>query len=115
MGLNLPLLSKLQLKSGDELHFTGSPTDLNRVQSKIGYKITAAAVTDFVFFGIGMLIGMLIGLIQFGSQVDLGVPKGAEVLVKVGDVVVGGETVLVRYPLRRPAVRRSAAGRRPQR
>jgi phosphatidylserine decarboxylase len=41
--------------------------------------------------------GELIGLIQFGSQVDLGVAEGAQVLVKVGDRVVGGETVLVRY------------------
>ena len=67
MGIDLPVLDKLTLKRGDELHFTGSPTDLNRVQSKIGYKITAAAVTDFIFFGIGMLIGMLVGLIQFRS------------------------------------------------
>jgi putative transport protein len=59
MGLDLPLLDRLQLKRGDELHFTGSPIDLNRVQSKIGYKISAAAVTDFVFFGLGMLIGMI--------------------------------------------------------
>jgi len=75
MGLELPLLSKLQLKSGDEMHFVGSPTDLDRVQSKIGYKITAAAVTDFVFFGIGMLIGMLIGMIQFklwGIPISIG-------------------------------------------
>ena len=75
MGLDLPLLDKLQLKRGDELHFTGSPTDLNRVQSKIGYKITAAAVTDFIFFGIGMLIGMLLGLIQFkiwGVPISIG-------------------------------------------
>jgi aspartate-alanine antiporter len=75
MGLDLPLLDKLQLKRGDELHFTGSPTDLNRVQSKIGYKINAAAVTDFIFFGIGMLIGMLIGLIQFriwGIPISIG-------------------------------------------
>jgi putative transport protein len=71
MGLDLPLLSKLQLKRGDELHFTGSPIDLNRVQAKIGYKITAAAVTDFVFFGLGMLIGLLIGLIEFRI---LGIP-----------------------------------------
>jgi phosphatidylserine decarboxylase len=40
--------------------------------------------------------GQLIGLIQFGSQVDLGLPAGTEVLAKVGDVVVGGETVLAR-------------------
>jgi aspartate-alanine antiporter len=75
MGQSLPLLGKLELKTGDELHFTGSPTDLNRVQSKIGYKITAAAVTDFVFFGIGMLIGMLIGMIEFklwGVPISIG-------------------------------------------
>jgi putative transport protein len=75
MGLDLPLLGKLQLKRGDELHFTGSPTDLNRVQSKIGYKISAAAVTDFIFFGIGMLIGVLIGMIQFkiwGIPISIG-------------------------------------------
>src|SRR3984893_15178709 len=75
MGLDLPLLDRLQLKRGDELHFTGSPIDLNRVQSKIGYKISAAAVTDFVFFGLGMLIGMLIGMIQFriwGIPISIG-------------------------------------------
>ena len=75
MGLDLPLLNKLQLKSGDELHFTGSPADLNRVQTKIGYKITAATGADFVFFGIGMLIGMLVGMIQFriwGIPISMG-------------------------------------------
>jgi len=75
MGLDLPLLNKLELKTGDELHFTGSPADLNRVQSKIGYKITAAAVTDFIFFGVGMLVGMLIGMIQFriwGIPISIG-------------------------------------------
>jgi putative transport protein len=75
MGLELPVLNKLQLRRGDELHFTGSPIDLNRVQAKIGYKINAAAVTDFLFFGIGMLVGMLIGLIQFriwGIPISIG-------------------------------------------
>lgn len=75
MGLALPLLSKLELKSGDELHFTGSPVDLDRVQSKIGYKISAAAATDFVFFGVGMLIGILIGMVQFklwGIPISIG-------------------------------------------
>lgn len=75
MGRDLPLLNKLQLKTGDELHFTGSPVDLDRVQSKIGYKITAAAVTDFIFFGIGMLVGILIGMIEFklwGVPISIG-------------------------------------------
>ncbi|MEO8936996.1 MAG: aspartate-alanine antiporter [Burkholderiaceae bacterium] len=75
MGHNLPLADKLALKTGDELHFIGSPVDLDRVQAKIGYKITAAAVTDFIFFGLGMLIGMLIGMVQFrlfGIAISIG-------------------------------------------
>jgi putative transport protein len=75
MGLDLPVLKKLVLKSGDELHFTGSPTDLDRVQSKIGYKIDAAAITDSIFFGIGMLVGILIGMIEFriwGVPISIG-------------------------------------------
>jgi len=75
MGLDLPLLHKLQVKSGDELHFTGSPIDLDRVQSKIGYKITAAQVTDFIFFGIGMFVGMLVGMVEFkifGIPISIG-------------------------------------------
>ena len=75
LGRNLPLVRDLVLKTGDELHFIGSPVDLDRVQAKIGYKITAAAVTDFIFFGLGMLIGMLIGMIRFriwGIPISIG-------------------------------------------
>ena len=75
MGIELPVLGELQLHTGDELHLVGSPRDLDRVQGKIGYKISAAAATDFVFFGIGMLVGMLIGLIQFrlaGVPISIG-------------------------------------------
>jgi phosphatidylserine decarboxylase len=50
--------------------------------------------------------GQLIGLIQFGSQVDLLLPPGAQIGCKVGDRVVGGETVLARYGARR-SVRRA--------
>ena len=42
--------------------------------------------------------GQLIGLIQFGSQVDLLMPDGVRVECQVGDIVVGGESVLARYP-----------------
>ncbi len=75
MGRDLPLLDKLKLHRGDELHFVGRPADLDRVQSMLGYKISAAAVTDFVFFGIGMTVGLLIGLIQFklvGVPISIG-------------------------------------------
>src|ERR1700722_3514803 len=54
--------------------------------------------------------GQLIGLIQFGSQVDLGL-NNAEVLVKVGDVVVGGETLLARYPAAKAKSAAKAGGK----
>lgn len=65
MGRELPRLRKLELKRGDELHFVGSPAVLDRVQPKIGYKISAGVVTDFIFFGLGMTVGLLIGLLEF--------------------------------------------------
>ena len=49
MGNLLPLLGSLKLQSGDELHVTGSPGDLDRVQAKIGYKISAAALPTLFF------------------------------------------------------------------
>ena len=43
--------------------------------------------------------GERIGLVRFGSRVDLWVPQGSELLVKVGDNVAGGSTVLARWPV----------------
>ncbi len=41
--------------------------------------------------------GERIGLVRFGSRVDLWVPKEAEILVKVGENVKGGSSVLARW------------------
>jgi phosphatidylserine decarboxylase len=43
--------------------------------------------------------GERIGLVRFGSRVDLWVPRGAEILVKLGDNVKGGSSVLARWPV----------------
>jgi phosphatidylserine decarboxylase len=42
--------------------------------------------------------GERIGLVRFGSRVDLWLPAQAEMLVKVGDNVKGGSTVVARMP-----------------
>ena len=65
MGRDLPLLPDLEIHKGDELQLTGNPSDLNEIQKKIGYPISAAEVTDFIFFGIGMTLGLLVGMIEF--------------------------------------------------
>jgi phosphatidylserine decarboxylase len=38
--------------------------------------------------------GQRFGLIRFGSRVDLVLPRDAEVVVQIGDMVRGGETIL---------------------
>jgi phosphatidylserine decarboxylase len=43
--------------------------------------------------------GERIGLVRFGSRVDLWVPRGVEVLVALGDNVKGGSSVLARWPV----------------
>src|SRR5215470_12712944 len=43
--------------------------------------------------------GERIGLVRFGSRVDLWIPLGSELLVKVGDTVHGGSTTLARWPV----------------
>lgn len=42
--------------------------------------------------------GERIGLVRFGSRVDLWIPAGSELLVKVGDTVYGGSSTLARWP-----------------
>jgi phosphatidylserine decarboxylase len=42
--------------------------------------------------------GERIGLVRFGSRVDLWVPRQAEILVKVGQNVKGGSSILASWP-----------------
>lgn len=79
MGRELPVYPHLRLHTGDELRLVGRSQDLDRVQSALGYKISMAPITDFVFFGLGMAIGVLLGLIQFkifGIPVTIGTGGG---------------------------------------
>jgi phosphatidylserine decarboxylase len=43
--------------------------------------------------------GERIGLVRFGSRVDVWLPKDAEILVRVGENVKGGSSVLARWPV----------------
>ncbi len=54
--------------------------------------------------------GERIGLVRFGSRVDLWVPKEAEILVKVGDNVRGGSSVLALLPVKPVAGKWGAEG-----
>lgn len=48
--------------------------------------------------GDDLALGEKFGLIKFSSRTDLLMPAGVEVLVNIGDRVVGGETIIARLP-----------------
>jgi len=52
--------------------------------------------------------GERVGLVRFGSRLDLWIPQGSELLVKVGDTVHGGSTALARWPAATDAARSEA-------
>lgn len=79
LGHDLHIAPNLELRRGDELHFTGAPKDLDRIEKLLGYKISAAEITDFVFFGLGLVVGFLLGMIEFkiaGIPVSIGTGGG---------------------------------------
>ena len=47
--------------------------------------------------GESVIRGERVGLVRFGSRVDIWLPKEAQVSVKVGDTVHGGSSVLARW------------------
>jgi phosphatidylserine decarboxylase len=60
--------------------------------------LIARRVVSWKKIGDKVARGERIGLVRFGSRVDLWVPKDAEILVKVGENVKGGSSVLARWP-----------------
>jgi phosphatidylserine decarboxylase len=64
-------------------------------------QIAGALARRIVFYpkvGDSLRRGERIGMIKFGSRVDLFAPDGTEILVRRGDKVHAGETPLARWP-----------------
>ncbi|HEV2104023.1 MAG TPA: phosphatidylserine decarboxylase family protein [Candidatus Acidoferrum sp.] len=54
--------------------------------------------------------GELVGLVRFGSRVDLWLPAGAEIAVRVGENVKGGSSVIARMAVARRKAEESGRG-----
>lgn len=74
------------------------------IESNSGAKVVVVQVAGLVArrivcyptIGIFILKGQRMGLIRFGSRTDLFLPLDAEILVKEGDRVLGGETIVAK-------------------
>ena len=63
--------------------------------------LIARRVVSWKQAGEQVMRGERIGLVRFGSRVDVWLPKGAEILVKVGENVKGGSSAIARWPAKR--------------
>jgi len=68
MQHSVPALPETVLERGDVLTLAGPQEAVQRVVPELGYTVMPTIKTDFVFLGIGVLLGMLIG----GLSVKLG-------------------------------------------
>ncbi|MDH5755127.1 MAG: phosphatidylserine decarboxylase family protein [Nitrospinota bacterium] len=73
---------------------------------KVGVKqiagLVARRVVTRVSVGQTLAKGEHIGLIRFGSRVDLILPRNVELISKMGDKVSGGSSVMARIPVKKP-------------
>jgi phosphatidylserine decarboxylase len=59
--------------------------------------LVARRIVTFIGEGASVARGERIGLIRFGSRVDVYLPRGTDVLSEVGQTAIGGETVLAAF------------------
>src|SRR5713226_9994744 len=85
-------------------------TDAGEMVFKQIAGLIARRVVSWKKVGDRVLRGERIGLVRFGSRVDVWLPKDAEVLVKMGQNVKGGSSVLARWT-GKAAIRSSAEAR----
>ncbi|MCF7830723.1 phosphatidylserine decarboxylase [Candidatus Gracilibacteria bacterium] len=76
---------------------------LFKTENGLRYKVIQIAgmmarrIEDFLETGQKVKTGEVIGLIKLGSQVSIVLPEEVEILVKEGDVVIDGESVIGKW------------------
>lgn len=75
MNNELPVLDNTVIHVGDEISLVGRKKDIDKAQKSLGYKSPSANITEYVTFGLAMVVGFLIGEISFtihGATIGLG-------------------------------------------
>jgi len=78
-------------------------TDAGEMVFKQIAGLIARRVVSWKKVGERVARGERIGLVRFGSRVDVWVPRTAEIVVRVGESVKGGSSVVARWPAKAAA------------
>jgi putative transport protein len=63
VGQPVPLLAETKLEHGDVVTIYGTATDTKRAVQAAGYELAYSNKTDFIYMGVGLVLGLLVGLI----------------------------------------------------
>ncbi|WP_027795736.1 aspartate-alanine antiporter [Paraburkholderia acidipaludis] len=63
VGQPVPVLPQTKLEHGDVITVYGTATDTRRAVQEAGYELAYSNKTDFIYMGVGLVLGLLIGLI----------------------------------------------------
>jgi len=63
VGQAIPVLPQTKLEHGDVITVYGTATDTKRAVQEAGYELAYSNKTDFIYMGVGLVLGLLIGLL----------------------------------------------------
>jgi putative transport protein len=63
VGQPVPVLPETKLEHGDVVTVYGTSTDTKRAVQAAGYELAYSNKTDFIYMGVGLVLGLLVGLI----------------------------------------------------
>jgi putative transport protein len=95
-GVPFPISAKTKLQKRDILSFIGIKTAIERLGREIGQVVYPSTSTDLLTLSLGMILGLLIGLIEFpafGAKVGLGSAGG----LLVAGVIVSSISSRLRF------------------
>lgn len=95
-GAPYPINAKTKLQKRDILTFIGIRESIERIGQDIGKVVYPSTSTDLLTLAIGMILGLLIGLIEFpafGAQVGLGSAGG----LLISGVIVSSVSTRLRF------------------
>ena len=78
----IPMYPQTELHSGDVVRIVGEAEDVAKAADLIGYSLVPSKLVDYVFLGLGVLAGILIGMITVSvAGVPIGLGTGGGCLI----------------------------------
>jgi len=94
-GKKYPAFCKKSSKNNEHMNFE-IRNDIMLITFRLIAGLIARRIKSFKKIGDIVTAGERIGMIKFGSRVDIFIPGGWDILVKLNQKVIAGETILAR-------------------